>query len=58
MTDAILNGGNRAYSELYMIRGQIYEEQGDIDAARAQYQLALMYKPNMESAQSALNNLN
>ena len=57
ITDAILNGGNRAYSELYMIRGQIYEDQGNIEAARGEYQRAIMYNVNNSSAQEALNNL-
>ncbi len=57
LSDAILNGGNRAYSELYMIRGQIYEQEGNIEAARNEYQQAAFYNMHMQAAQSALDRL-
>ena len=37
----ILDGGNRAYSELYQIRGEIYLSQGENEKAREQFELAL-----------------
>ncbi len=53
----ILENGNRAFSELYMIRGDIYIEQGLKEKAKEQFELALKYNTNMESAEEALNSL-
>lgn len=57
ITDAILNGGNRAYSELYLIRGDIYKTQGNTDLARSEYEKAVMYNKNLKAAQDALTSL-
>jgi Flp pilus assembly protein TadD len=46
MSDNILNNQNRAYSELYLIRGTIYEQRNDLDNARAAYQKAVLYNKN------------
>jgi len=53
----ILDGGNRAFSELYMIRGEIYLEKGERDKARQEFELALLYNKNLKSAQDALESL-
>jgi len=53
----ILDNGNRAFSELYMIRGEIYLEKGEMDKAREQFEQALLYNKNLKSAQEALNSL-
>ena len=50
----ILDGGNRAYSELYQIRGEIYLSQGENEKAREQFELALKYNENLEPAKEAL----
>lgn len=57
ITDQILENGNRAFSELYLIRGKIYEDQGNFDAAREQYELALKYNENYKEAKETLKNL-
>lgn len=57
ITDKILNGGNRAFSELYIIRGDIYKSQGNIDAARTEYEKAVQYNVNLEEAKEKLNSL-
>jgi len=54
----ILENGNRAFSELYMIRGDIYLKQGLKDRAKEQYELALKYNENTEGAKKALSDLN
>ena len=54
ITDQVLNNGNRANSELYLIRGQIFEDQGNLDAARAEYEKAIFYNVNLEEAKAAL----
>ena len=49
ITDKILNNNNRAFSELYMIRGEIYKKQGKTDAARKEYEKAVYYNSNYAS---------
>jgi tetratricopeptide (TPR) repeat protein len=55
ITDQIIENGNRANSELYLIRGQIYENQGNTSAARTEYQKAVFYNVNLEEAKTALS---
>lgn len=43
ITDKILNNGNRAFSELYLIRGKIYQKQGKPDLAQEEFQKAVFY---------------
>lgn len=57
MTDAILNNQNRAFSELYFIRGQMYEEQGDSELAKAEYEKAALYNRNFKPAIDALQRI-
>ena len=57
ITQNILDNGNRAYSELYVLRGDIYLLQGKRDEARSEYELALTYNKNLEKAQETLNSL-
>lgn len=49
--------GNRAFSELYQIRGEIYLEKGDREAAKREFELALEYNQNFQPAKEALANL-
>lgn len=53
----ILNNGNRAFSELYYLRGQIYLEQGSVDKAKNEFETALKYNQNYEEARDVLNTL-
>ena len=46
MTEEILNNGNRAFSELYQIRGEIYQAQGKDDLARQEFDKVLLYNKN------------
>lgn len=57
IAEGILNNGNEAYSEIYQIRGEIYLEQGDKDAARTEFEQALYYNSNFEPAQTSLRTL-
>ncbi|MEX2007451.1 MAG: C39 family peptidase [Candidatus Levyibacteriota bacterium] len=57
LTDGILNNYNRAFSELYLIRGEIYKKQGNIELARTEFEKAVFYNVNLKSAQEALNSL-
>lgn len=57
MTDKILNNHNRAFSELYYIRGKIYQERGQNAQAKAEFEKALAYNRNFELAKQVLNSL-
>lgn len=50
----ILNNHNRAYSELYLLRGHIYRRRGETEAARKEYELAVYYNHNLREAHDAL----
>lgn len=58
ITDRILSNYNRAFSELYVIRGNIYKLQGQADLAKSEYEKAVFYNRNLESAKQALSSLN
>jgi tetratricopeptide (TPR) repeat protein len=47
LTDKILNNHNRAYSEAYIIRGKIFEKQGNTAAAQAEFDKARLYNKNI-----------
>lgn len=52
--ESVLANGNRGFSELYQIRGEIYLDLGNIEEARKQFELALFYNQNYEKASRAL----
>lgn len=53
----ILRGGNKAFSELYQIRGEVHLEKGNHTAAKHGFELALKYNENFEPARQALDRL-
>lgn len=57
ITDQILNNHNRAFSELYYLRGRIYQKQGNIHLARQEYEKAVFYNVNFQPAKQALEQL-
>lgn len=57
LSERILNGGNRAYSELYQVRGEIFLAQGNLEAARAEFEKAVQYNVNYQPAKDALSYL-
>lgn len=57
MTDQILNNQNRAFSELYLLRGKIFKQQGDLEAARAEFEQAEYYNKNLKEANEALKSM-
>jgi len=58
ITDKILAGGNHAFSELYLIRGEVYLSQGEKDKAKTEFEQAVSYNKNLEKARQALADLN
>lgn len=57
ITENILKSGNRAFSELYYIRGQIYLHKNQTDLAKAEFEKAIVYNKNYIPAQEALKEL-
>ena len=55
LTDKILNSWNRAFSELYIIRGDIFLKQGNSDLAKQEYEKAVLYNQNLKIAKEKLN---
>lgn len=53
----ILNNGNRAFSELYQIRGEIYLSQGKDDLAKRDFDLAIQYNKNFEIPKEMLEKI-
>ena len=43
MTRKVLDNENRAFSELYQIRGRVFMKQGDLDIAKEEFERALFY---------------
>lgn len=57
VTSGILNNHNRAFSELYIIRGDIYKNQGNLELAKSEYEKAVFYNQNLDEAQLRLSSL-
>jgi tetratricopeptide (TPR) repeat protein len=53
----VLTNDNLAFSELYQIRGEIYLDQGNVEAARQEFEQALKYNYNFLPAKEALSRL-
>jgi len=58
ITSTILNNHNRAFSELYQLRGRIYMKRGDLDTARGEFEKALYYNKNYRLEEDELTVLN
>lgn len=54
LSDRILNDKNPAFSELYILRGQMYVAEGNLAAAKAEFEKAVLYNKNLEAAKEAL----
>jgi hypothetical protein len=57
ITNNIFNNQNRAFSELYVLRGEVYKKQQNNEAAKKEFEKAIYYNKNLKSAQSALQSL-
>lgn len=57
ISNRILKNGNKAFSELYILRGQIYAQQGKRQEAVEELQKAVFYNQNSMLAQQALDNI-
>jgi len=57
LTDTILANGNKAFSELYLARGEAYLQNGALDLAKQEFESAVFYNSNFEPARLALEKL-
>ena len=57
LTDKILNNYNKAFSELYLIRGEIFKIRGNKDKAKEEFEKAVFYNTSLSSAKEALESL-
>lgn len=57
LADAVINANNASVSELYVMKGKIYQLRGDRAAARAEFEKALKYHRHLQAAQDALASL-
>lgn len=57
LTDKILQNHNRAFSELYLIRGEMYRQRGQNELARVEFEKALFFNKNLKSIQMAFVSL-
>ncbi len=57
LADGIINDNNKSVSELYVLKGKIYESKGKTAEARAEYEKAIYYNKNLQSAKDALAGL-
>lgn len=55
VTDKVLGYYNRAFSELYILRGKIYQKQGNTELARNEFQKAVFYNSNLKEARTLLS---
>lgn len=54
ITDKILNNQNRAFSELYLLKGKIYQSRGELELAKEEFNKAVFYNKHLQSASEAL----
>ena len=57
LTEKILNDNNRAFSELYQIRGEVYFAVGDKIKAKEEFEKAIFYNKNFLPAQRSIQEL-
>lgn len=57
LADSVINANNASVSELYMMKGEIYESRGDVLGAKAEYAKALYYNSAMQAAKDAFKRL-
>jgi tetratricopeptide (TPR) repeat protein len=57
ITESVISNQNRAYSELYILRGNIFRKRGNPEAARSEFEKAVLYNRNLKEAKEALDSL-
>lgn len=57
ITEKIINNHNRAFSELYILRGDVFKNRGDLESAKKEYELAVKYNSELELARERLGGI-
>lgn len=57
ISDRILESGNRAFSELYIIRGKIHQKQGNNQAAADEFRKSIRYNISLDEPKELLKSL-
>jgi tetratricopeptide (TPR) repeat protein len=57
LTERVLSNHNRAFSELYLLRGQSFLEQGNTQAAKIEFEKAVLYNSSLTAAREALESV-
>jgi len=54
LTEEIFNNQNRAFSELYTLRGKVFKKQGNLEAAESEFEKAYFYNKSQKPAYELL----
>ena len=54
LADSVINNNNKSVSELYILKGKIYQKRGDLTAARKEFEKAVYYNDSLKAARDAL----
>ncbi|MDP3991596.1 MAG: C39 family peptidase [Candidatus Colwellbacteria bacterium] len=54
LADSVINNNNKSVSELYILKGKIYQERGDRTLARKEFEKAVYYNEALKAAKDAL----
>jgi predicted double-glycine peptidase len=57
LAETILNNGDRAFSQLYILLGDIDKKQGNLQAAKTEFQNAVFYNTNLQAARKAVQSV-
>ncbi|MDO8582418.1 MAG: C39 family peptidase [bacterium] len=57
LASGVINDNNKSVSELYLLKGKVFESRGETAAARAEYEKAVKYNKNFQPAKDALASL-
>jgi tetratricopeptide (TPR) repeat protein len=57
ITERVLSNHNKAFSELYLLRGKSFLKQGNKEAARQEFEKAVLYNSNLKEAREALESV-
>ncbi len=57
LSQHIFDSGDPAYPELYVVRGESYIQEKNLAAAKAEFEKALYYNKNLQSAKDALSSI-
>lgn len=53
LSDKVINANNKAVSELYVLKGKVYQSKGDTASAKAEFEKAIYYNKHLSEAKEA-----